>query len=138
MILLDTSFLFAIKAEKDKNYQRANEILDILIAQYNELKIIPYSVLNETITLAVARFNANKHYLKTYYDLFWGSERFFEIIGFEIKEYSKISQVLIKYCSGKKKLSFTDASLIYIYEKYDAKAIVSFDSHFDNILTRLF
>ncbi|MEJ2249805.1 MAG: hypothetical protein P8Y97_09115 [Candidatus Lokiarchaeota archaeon] len=38
MIVLDTSFLFALKAEKDKNYSRANEILEMLFNDYNDIK----------------------------------------------------------------------------------------------------
>jgi len=41
MILLNTDFLFALKAEKDKHSLRANKILEILMEKYNEPKLIP-------------------------------------------------------------------------------------------------
>lgn len=137
MIVLDTSFLFALKAEKDKNHLRANELMGMLLNTYKEIKITPYLVANETITLAVARYNGKMTYLEKYFHLFWGAQRFFKLINFEISEYQKIYQVLERYCTEKKQLSYTDASLIYLCKKYNATHIVSFDAHFDHILTRL-
>ena len=138
MIILDTNFIFALKAKKDKNYARANEILENLFEEHRDVKITSYSVLNETFTLAVSRYHGNIQYLKDYYELFWGPENFFMIINIEINEYPKIYKILEKYCTQKRQLSFVDASLIYLYKKHKAKLIVSFDSHFDNILNRLF
>jgi len=138
LILLDSNYIFALKAKKDKFYVRANEILEDLLEIYKDTIITTYSVLSETFTLAVSRYHGNIEYLKKYYNLFWGSENFFKIIHIEIIEYQKIYQILEKYCSAKKQLSFVDASLIYLYEKHDIKRIISFDSHFDNILNRLF
>ena len=138
MIILDTNFIFALKAKNDKNYIRANEILENLFEKYSDIKITSYSVLTETFTLAVSRYYGNIRYLNNYYDLFWGSENFFKIINVENNEYKKIYQILEKYCTQKRQLSFVDASLIYLYKKHKAKHIISFDSHFDNILNRLY
>ncbi len=138
MILLDTGFLFALKAEKDKHHLRANKILEILMEKYNEPKLIPYLVLNETLTLAIARYHGNIDHVKKYYSLFWGNECFFSITRIENVEYERIYNILEKYCDKKRKLSFTDASLIYLFKRYKAKFIVSFDSHFDNIINRFF
>ena len=137
-IILDTNFIFALKAKNDKNHIRANEILDNLFEENKDIEITSYYVLNETFTLAVSRYNGNIQYLKEYYELFWGSENFFKIINIENDEYQKIYQILEKYCTQKKQLSYVDASLIYLYKKYKAKYIISFDSHFDNILNRLY
>ena len=137
-IILDTNFIFALKAQSDKNYIRANEILEILYAEHKNLKITSYFVLSETFTLAISRYNGNVKYLKEYYNLFWGDENFFKIINFENIAYQEIYEILEKYCTPKKHLSFVDASLIHLYNKYKAELIVSFDSHFDNILNRLF
>jgi predicted nucleic acid-binding protein len=138
LIVLDTSFLFALKAEKDKNFSRANEILEMLFNDYNDIKITPYLVANETITLAVARFYGNMDYLEKYFNLIWGEQCFFDLLNFEITEYQKIYHVLEQYCTRKKQLSYTDASLIYLCKKYKETRLVSFDKHFDNIVTRLF
>lgn len=137
MIVLDTSFLFALKAEKDKHFSRANEIIDILLDKYKEIIIAPYLVVNETITLAIARYKGNMEYVKKYFELFWGKERFFDLIDFEIEEYQNIYRTLQQYCNNKRQLSYTDASLIFLFKKYKATYLVSFDSHFDTILDRL-
>ncbi|MGV9197751.1 MAG: type II toxin-antitoxin system VapC family toxin [Promethearchaeia archaeon] len=138
MILLDTNFIFALKSEKDKNHSRANEILEKLYDEQQDVKLTTYSVLNETFTLAVARFRGNVERVNPYYELFWGDENFFRIALIERSEYKKIFQVLKKYCSEKRRLSFVDASLIYLYEKFDAEFIVSFDKHFDGLVNRLY
>lgn len=138
MILLDSNFIFALKAKRDKNYNRANEILDVLIEEKDENMATNYLVLNETFTLAISRYNGKVQYLKEYYKLFWGSENFFQLIPIEMNEYKEIYSILEKYISPKRQLSFIDGSLIYLYKKNDAKQIISFDSHFDNILNRLF
>jgi predicted nucleic acid-binding protein len=137
MIILDTGFLFALKAEKDKNFKRANEILDDLFEKGRDLVLTSYLVLNETITLAVSRFNGNLKKIKLYYDLFWGVENFFKIVHFEGDEFRKIYLTLEKYLSPEKQLSYVDASLIYLFEKHKADYIVSFNRHFDYIINRL-
>lgn len=138
MILLDSNFIFALKAKRDKNYNRANEILDVLIEEKNDIISTNYLVLNETFTLAISRYNGKVEYIKEYYKLFWGSENFFQLISIEMNENKEIYSILEKYISPKRQLSFVDGSLIYLYKKNDAKQIISFDSHFDNILNRLF
>ena len=138
MILLDSNFIFALKAKRDKNYNRANEILDVLIKEKDDIICTNYLVLNETFTLAISRYNGKVQYLKEYYKLFWGSENFFQLISIEMNEYKGIYSILEKYLSPKRQLSFVDGSLIYLYKKNDAKQIISFDSHFDNILNRSF
>lgn len=136
MILLDSNFIFALKAKKDKNYSRANAILDELLDDKQNLIITSYSVLIETFTLVISRYHGNLNYLKEYYKLFWGSENFFKLVLIENNEYQEIYKILEKYISPKKQLSFVDASLIYLYNKNNAVKIISFDSHFDNILNR--
>ncbi len=137
MIILDTGFLFALKAIKDKHFSRANEILALLLTKYKEITITPFLVLNETITLAVSRYHGNIEHVKKYFEMFWGNERFFDLIDIELNESQKIYRILKRYCTKKKQLSYTDASLIYLYKKYEAKYLVSFDSHFDDIVKRL-
>ncbi|MHA1845743.1 MAG: type II toxin-antitoxin system VapC family toxin, partial [Promethearchaeota archaeon] len=121
MIVLDTNFIFALKAKNDKNHARANEILENLFEEYRDLMITSYFIISETFTLVVSRFHENKQYLKEYYKLFWGAENFFKIVNIENDEYQKIYHFLEKYCTQKRKLSFVDAVLIYLYKKYKAR-----------------
>ncbi|MHA1337786.1 MAG: type II toxin-antitoxin system VapC family toxin [Promethearchaeota archaeon] len=138
MIVLDTSFLFAIKSKKDKNYKRANEILEDLLKEKDEVLITNELIFSETLTLAVYRFQGNKHHIAEYFKLFYGDENFFIIINFDKDDYINIFRILEKYCTPKRKLSFADASLIYIFKKYHADSIISFDNHFDGIMNRIY
>lgn len=137
-IIIDSNFIFALKFKKDKNSDRAIEILNELEVNSERLIITNYLVINEVITLVVARTKSNQYYLKNISDLIWGEEKFFYIIPFSPVEYLSIYEVLMKYCTSSRLLSFVDASLIYLYRKYNASHIISFDHHFDHITNRLF
>ncbi len=135
-IILDSTFLYALKAKNDKYSERASEIL--LDLNENELLLTNYLTLNETITLAVARSNSNTSFLKKIFEIIWGQERFFKIIQLTPHDFKEVFEVLRKYGTPKKLLSFVDASLIFLNKKVNAKAILSFDSHFDGIISRLY
>jgi len=137
-ILLDSNFLFAIKSEKDKYHQRAIEILNDLQKDDKKLIVTNCLVINETFTLTIARSKAATLLIEKIYELFWGQENFFKIIQLTLKEYNEVYKILKKYCTPKRLLSFVDASLIYMFEKFNAMYIISFDNHFDNITNRLF
>ena len=95
-------------------------------------------VLEETITLVVARFNGNLFHLDKIYKLFWGDDNFFQTEYLMQDEYKTVFNDLKKYTTPKRLLSFIDASLISLYQKYNGDKILSFDSHFDDILKRLY
>lgn len=137
-IIADSNFLFALKFSKDKNSERAIEILNELEENYKGLIITNYLVINEAMTLIVARTKANSHYLKKMIDLIWGPEKFFKIDLMTHEEYERINSTLTKYCTPKRLISYVDASILFLYEKYNAEYIISFDSHFDNIAKRLY
>ena len=86
----------------------------------------------------MARFNADIIMLEKVYELIWGQDRFFKVIQLEFENYKEVYEVLKKYCTPKRMLSYVDASLIFLYQKYKADYILTFDSHFDNILERLY
>ncbi len=134
-VVLDSNFLFALTFKKDKNFKRAYEILSEL--REAEVNLITNNlVLEETFTLVVARFNGNSFYLEELSNLFWGDDKFFLIHYLTQEDYKSVFETLKKYVSSKRLLSFVDASLIYLYQKYNAEKIISFDGHFDNILPR--
>jgi len=134
-IIIDSNFLFSLKAEKDKYSERASEIL--LGLNEKELFLTNYLVLNETLTLAITRSRANKSFIDKIQELIWGQENFFQIIQLTPRDYKEVFEVLQKYTTPKKLLSFVDASLIFLNKKVNARAILSFDSHFDGIISRL-
>ena len=135
-IIIDSSFLYALKAEKDKYSERALEIL--LDLNEKELLLTNYLTLNETITLAAVRSNANTSFMEKIFEIIWGQENFFKIIQLTAHDYREVFEVLRKYTTPKKILSFVDASLIFLNKKVNASAILSFDSHFDGIISRFY
>jgi len=134
-ILIDSNFLYALKAKNDKYSERASQIL--LGLNEKEIFLTNYLVLNETLTLAITRSRANKSFIDKIYELIWGQENFFQIIQLTPRDYKEVFEVLQKYTTPKKLLSFVDASLIFLNKKVNARAILSFDSHFDGIISRL-
>jgi len=94
--------------------------------------------LNETFTLAINRSRGNLSLLEQYISLFFGKDNFFSVIQNTPQEFLNIIEICKKYVTSKRLLSFADASLIYLYQKINADYLISFDSHFDNILTRKF
>jgi predicted nucleic acid-binding protein len=136
-IIVDTNFLFALKAKKDKNRDRAIEIFRDFNDNKQEL-ITSYHIVSEVLTLAISRSFGDISFLEQIYNLVLGDEKIMILYQFTPSEYQKIFDILRKYCTPKRLLSFVDASLIYLYEKLNADYILSFDSHFDHIAKRLF
>lgn len=137
-IVIDSNFLFALKSTQDKNHQRSFEILKDLRDNYKNSFITSICVVNETLTLTIARYKGNIHYLENMSKLFWGEDNFFKVFPLTPEEYKDVYEILIKYCNPKRFLSFVDASLIFLYEKYNAEYILSFDRHFEFIAERKF
>lgn len=137
IIILDTNFLFALKSRKDQFHQRAYELLTEI--QKEKTKYFTnYFILNETFTLAINRSRGNLSFLEQYISLFFGKDNFFQLIQITPQEFVNITEICKKYVTPKRLLSFADGSLIYLYQKMNADYLISFDSHFDNILTRKF
>jgi predicted nucleic acid-binding protein len=137
IIILDTNFLFALKSRKDQYHQRAYELLNE-IQKENSKYFTNNFILNETFTLAIYRSRGNLSFLEQYINLFFGKDNFFQVIQSTLDEFVNIIEICKKYVTPKRLLSFADASLIYLYQKINADYLLSFDNHFDNILTRKF
>lgn len=137
-ILLDTGFIYALKDENDPYHLQAIKIFKTINWDDFSPVITNDLVINEVLTLAVYRSFGNKKNLEAIKNLIWGSENFFQILEVPFENYEEISKILFQYISPKKLLSFVDASLIFSAKilKYDQ--IISFDAHFDGILTRIF
>jgi predicted nucleic acid-binding protein len=137
IIILDTSFLFALRSTRDRFHERAYEIFNEIVEKKPKF-VTNYFILNETLTLAVHRSNGNLSFLEQYISLFFEKDNFFQIVQNNPGDYKKIVAVYKRYVEPKRLLSFTDASLIHLYQQLNADSIISFDSHFDTILNRKF
>jgi len=136
-VILDTGFFFALKIKKDKNHENSKIILKKLLNKIYRPIITTDLVVNETYSLVNIRTKNNKSAIEKFNDLFWGKERFFDIIKIDINEYRYIANIMNKYSTQKRILSFVDASLIYIGKKFKYNLIISFDEHFDGIFQRI-
>lgn len=136
--LIDSNYFYALHRKNDKNYKAAARIFNSDIWNLKGPALTSCLVINETYTLAMYRTKNNKKLLKDLDLLFWSDDRFFGIVLFTLEDYQKASQYLLKYSSPKRFLSFVDASLIYLGKKQNYNTIISFDSHFDGILERIF
>jgi predicted nucleic acid-binding protein len=137
-IIIDSNFLFALMFKQDKNFKKAYELFTKLKEKDLPFLFTTNLVVEETFTLVVARFNGNPFHLDKIYKLFWGADNFFQIKYFMEEEYKEIFNILKKYTTPTRLLSTVDASLIFLYQKFNAEKIISFDSHFDGILERFY
>lgn len=135
--IIDSNFLFASKSEKDKYHSRAIDILSELKDKDHDF-LTNMLTINETFTLAVSRSKAEMSFLEKVYEIVWGKENYFEILSLSNEDFKDIYTILTKYSTPKRLLSFVDASLIHMYQKFKANYILSFDSHFDSITERFY
>ena len=136
-IILDSGFLYSLKIKNDERHSSALEIFKETDWKGYGIIIITDLVVNEVYTLANARTKCNPNAIEKIDQLFWGAENFFEIYWLNIEAYREIAKILKKYSNPDKILSFVDASLIFLSQKFEIPTIASFDSHFDGILTRI-
>ena len=137
IVILDTNFLFALRAKKDKYHERAYEILEDFEKE-SPLYFTNYLTMNETLTLAIKRSHGNISLVEKYKELFIGADNFFQVMQITSQDIEKIVEICKSYINSKRLLSFTDASLIHLYQVLKADWILSFDGHFDTILNRKF
>ena len=137
-VIIDTNYLFALKAKQDKNHKRSIELMDDLKENYNKPIFTNNLVISELLTLVISRFKGNTYYLDEFYKLIWGDDNFFMIFQLLPEHYKEGYKILKKYTTPERILSYVDASLILLSKLNNSRAILSFDNHFDEIISRLY
>ncbi len=137
-VIIDTNYLFALKAKQDKNHKRSIELMDDLKENYNKPIFTNNLVISELLTLVNSRFKGNTYYLDEFYKLIWGDDNFFMIFQLLPEHYKEGYKILKKYTTPERILSYVDASLILLSKLNNSRAILSFDNHFDEIISRLY
>jgi len=69
--------------------------------------------------------------------LFIGSNTIARLLKVQIKWFDEIVKTQIETSKKGNPISFTDASSIVLCKKFNIPKIISFDSHFDGILTQI-
>ena len=138
-IFLDTGFFLGLIHSKDKNFNRAQELLiEIQTGKFGQI----YSsrlIMAETATLVAVRTHKNPKALKKAKSLFIGDLQIATILPLtEIVE-KKTWDIFIKANSygnpsKKKILSFVDCSNISICKEHGIENIIAFDGDFDGWL----
>lgn len=137
-IVLDSSFLYALLIKKDKNHESAEMILKNLEWEKFGPVVTIGLVVNETFTLMNIRTKGNNTAIEQLNDIFYGEKNFFSIIYLNEEDFKSTVNLMKNYSEKERILSFVDAALIYLAKRIRYEKIISFDSHFDGILTRIF
>jgi len=133
-VFIDTSIFVAARNKRDRNHQRARELMKrALTAEFGVIHTSDY-VIDEAVTTALARthnhqiaVNAGRYILD--------SERIekLAISGEDFKlAWSKFQTIEDRF------LSFTDCTSLALMERRGIERIMSFDSHFDGLAQRLY
>ena len=136
-IILDTGFLYSLKIKQDELHSVAIKIFKETNWKKYGLIVTSNLVVNEVYTLVNIRTKSNKAAFEQIERLIWDDENFFEIVFLRPSEFQEIAQLLKKFSTPDRILSFVDTSLIYLSQKFHFPTIISFDNHFDGILTRI-
>ena len=132
-VFVDTCIFVAVRNRKDKNHQRATELMrTALKAEFGIVRTSDY-VLDEAVTTALARTRNHQIAVNT---------------GKYILDSPRIERLSVsqedfalawaKFQSLRDRpLSFTDCTSLALMERHGIKRILSFDSHFDGLAERL-
>ncbi len=137
-VLLDTGFLFAMQIKRDPYHKRASEVAREIDWKKGAPIITTDLAVNETFSLTVRRTKANPAAIHKIRDLFWGDDNFFTIYSIPLEEYPSIVSIIEKYANPNRLLSFVDASLIYLGEKFKNSTLVTFDSHYSGLFNTIY
>ena len=138
MIFLDTGFYFAILFAKDENHNRAQELLlEITEKKYGAIFTSDF-VLDESMTLVNSRTKGmRKVLLGKMTSLFIGPQPIANLIMIQKSMLNNIIKIQLKYTEPSRVISFTDASNIFLCQKFRIENIISFDDHYNGILSNI-
>ncbi|TFG05740.1 MAG: PIN domain-containing protein [Promethearchaeota archaeon] len=137
-IFLDTGFYFALLAKKDTNHQRAVKILSELTEGIHGQIYTSNFVFDESMTLLNVRTGGNrKDLLDRMRSLFLGRAPIAKMISVENRTLDQIAALQIKLTKKTNPISFTDCSTIFLCNERKIPKIVSFDDHYQGLLTQV-
>ena len=125
MILLDTSFLIALKNIKDTHFTKAQELQQELLAKkYGPMFLSDY-IFDEFVTFLRMRLK-NQEQALLFGDLLL-QDKDISLIGVSKSDFQEAWGLFKLH----QHLSFTDATSLILLKKYGFRYICSFDSDFD-------
>ena len=139
-VFLDSGFYLGLIHPKDENYKRCIELLQILkTGEYGQLFTSNY-IMAESATLVAVRTRNNAHAIQNAFELFLGSgqlARFLRLNEDNLKDAWDLFQK-INLPKSPEIISYIDCSNIILCRSYSIETIISYDSHFDGWIKRIF
>lgn len=141
-IFLDTGFFIGLCHPKDKYAVQSETILKKLSKGTYGLLYTSSLIISETSTLLAVRTNNNEKILSLLGKYLWGEEKIATILPYkqtlEKEVWELFKKVNTKDLKQEKPMSFVDISSVILCQHHQIKNIVSFDSHFDRFLNRIY
>ena len=135
-VLIDTGIFIAFYNIKDKNHNRANELILEIIEGKQGIAYTTDYIFDESVTTALMRTGNHELAIELGENILGVKVKFVSIIQIEYTTFSASWELFKKYID--KKLSFTDCVSIAVVNNYGLDKIISFDSDFDGIIPRYF
>lgn len=132
-VFVDTCIFVAVRSKKDRNHQRAKELMrGALRAQFGIIHTSDY-VVDEAVTTALAR--TRNHQVAVNTGRYILSSPRIETLPISNEDFNlawnKFQTIQDKF------LSFTDCTSLALMERHGIERIMSFDSNFDGLSERL-
>ena len=141
-VFIDTGFYLGLCHPKDKYFTKSKRILNILTKGEYGLLYTSILIISEATTLAAVRSNNNIKILNHLSTLTWGKDKIASFLPFDTEFgletwnlFKKINTIDLK---NEKPMSFVDISSVILCKHHQIDKIVSFDSHFDRFLERIY
>lgn len=136
MILVDTNVFVAFLNKRDKNHQRAKEIVVKLLSGKYGSRYTISEVFTETATFLFRKTRRMDGVAKAW-DLIYSVEAaLVQPLIIKKEDIDNAWLLFQKYATQKRPLSFVDCLLIAVSQSFEIDSIASFDSEFDGILKR--
>ncbi|MHA1380449.1 MAG: type II toxin-antitoxin system VapC family toxin [Candidatus Helarchaeota archaeon] len=143
-IFLDTGFYLGLIHPKDVNHERSKQLLDELkTGKFGQI-YTSNLIMTESVTLVAIRTKKHPKAMKRIKELFIDDFQIAILLRSDLEIEKKTWEIFLKInketntVEKSKTISFTDCSNISLCRHYNIDNIISFDSHFDGWLTRIF
>lgn len=131
-LILDTSFLVALRNRRDKNHEKAKSLMrKALSGDLGTIWVSDY-IFDEAVTLALTR-SRRPEIAQDLGNYILGSRKI-RLAFLSPQEFREAWKLFCQFLD--RGFSFTDCTVLSQSQKLGIENIFSFDSHFDGLLTR--
>ena len=141
-IFLDTGFYLGLCHPKDKYAEQSERIFKQLSEGTHGLLYTSSLIISEATTLVAVRTNSHPKALNLLEEYLWGLNKIAIELYFNSMLESETWELFKKIHMNEKRnkdiMSFVDVSSIILCKQHQIEKIISFDSHFDGFLNRIY